>query len=110
MTHIVEDLKHKPYHYYDVETARECLAEITPDLFIIDMHIEDSMNATKALIRDLRKKKKLKVIPILIISAFVTKEEITNEFPGFDPDNVIVKPANAGVISDRIKKLLKAKK
>lgn len=110
VSHIVDDLKYEPHCFVDVESARVALEKLTPHLFIIDMNIQDSMNATKALIRDLRKKKQLKTIPILIISAFVTKEEIVDEFPGFDKDNVIVKPANVGDITDRIKRLLAAKK
>ncbi len=106
MTHIAEDLNHIPFHYQEVNTARQELKKFTPDLFIIDMHINDSMNTTKAFICDLRKKKKLKSIPILIISAFVTKEEIVTEFPGFAPQDVILKPAKVEDISSRIKNLL----
>lgn len=99
---IVEALGHRPLNFYEVDPAKEGLIRETPDLFVIDMQIRDSMNASKTFIRYLSKNKKYKRIPIIIISAYVTKNGIHEEFPFIDLENVIEKPAKTETIIKRI--------
>jgi response regulator RpfG family c-di-GMP phosphodiesterase len=56
------------------------------------------------------KSKLHKQIPIIIISGYVTKEDIGKELPGFDIENVIEKPFNVETIINRVKELLKKSK
>jgi DNA-binding response OmpR family regulator len=110
LRHNMEDLGHEPLPFSDVESAREELEKQTPDLFIIDMQIKESRKSTLAFIKDLSKSRLYKHIPIIIISAYVTKEEIERELPKFNTDNVIEKPFNVETISAKVKELLKGKK
>lgn len=110
LCHNMEDLGHEPMSFGDVESAEEELEKQTPDLFIIDMHIRDSKKSTLAFIKYLSKNRLYKHIPIIIISAYVTKDYIKKELPKFNTDNVIEKPFNVETISAKVKELLKGKK
>jgi response regulator RpfG family c-di-GMP phosphodiesterase len=106
MCDIVEDLGHEPRNFFDIDSAKTDLRQEIPDLFVIDMHIGDSMHTTKTFIRDILKNKKHKKIPIIIISAYVTKDDIQRDFPQLDTSNVIEKPASVKTISEKIEYLL----
>jgi DNA-binding response OmpR family regulator len=110
LCHNMEDIGHEPLPFFDVESAREELERQTPDLFTIDMQIRDSRKSTLALIKELSKNRLYKHIPIIIISAYVTREDVEKELPKFNTDNVIEKPFNVDTISAKVKELLKGKK
>jgi two-component system sensor histidine kinase/response regulator len=110
LCHNMEDLGHEPLSFEYVESAREELERQPPDLFIIDMHIRDSKKSTLDFIKYLSKNRLYKHIPIIIISAYVTREDIERDLPKFDTDNVIEKPFNVDTISAKVKELLKGKK
>lgn len=63
-----------------------------------------------AFIKDLSKSKHTKNIPVIIVSAYVTRESIKEEMPWFDLENVIEKPFNVETIAKKVKELLKGKK
>lgn len=110
LCHSIEDLGHKPMPFDDVESAKKMLKEQLPDLFIIDIHIKDSKRSTLALINELTTSKHYKHVPIIIVSAYATKEEIKKELPKFNTDNVIEKPFNVDAVSAKVKSFLKGKK
>ncbi len=110
MCHSMEDLGHEAMDFFDVESAKEKLKEQIPDLFIIDMQIKESMKSSLAFIKELAKSKYYRQIPVIIISAYVTREDIKKELPDFNPENVIEKPFNVNAITTLVKKLLKGKK
>jgi DNA-binding response OmpR family regulator len=110
LCHNMEDIGHEPLPFKDVEPAREELERQTPDLFIIDMHIRDSKKSTLDFIKYLSKNKLYKHVPIIIISAYVTKDDIKKDLPKFNTDNVIEKPFNVETISSKVKELLKDKR
>jgi len=106
----MEDLGHEPMPFYDLESAREALKDTIPELFIIDMQIKENRKPTFAFVTELLKTKQYKGIPIIIVSAYVTPEEIRKEIPGFPLENVVEKPFNVETISKKVKELLKGKK
>jgi len=106
----MEDLGHEPMDFFDVESAKEKLKEQMPDLFIIDMHIHESSKSSLAFIKELQKSKYSKEIPVIIISAYVTRENIKVDLPWFNLENVIEKPFNVDTIAKKVKELLKEKK
>lgn len=106
----MEDIEHEHLSFGDVESAKEELERQMPDLFIIDMQIRDSRKSTLAFIKDLSKSRLYKSIPIIIISAYATKDEIKRELPNFNTDSVIEKPFNVETISAKVKELLKSKR
>jgi len=110
LCHDMEDLGHEPMPFYDLESAREVLKETTPDLFIIDMQLKDNRKPTFAFVNGLLKTRHYKDIPIIIVSAHVTRDEIKSEIPGFPLENVVEKPFNVETISKKVKELLKGKK
>jgi DNA-binding response OmpR family regulator len=110
LRHNMEDLGHEPLPFSDVESAKDELEKQTPDLFIIDMQIGDSRKSTLAFIKNLSKSRLYKNTPIIIISAYVTREDIDRELPKFNTDNVIEKPFNVDTISAKVRELLKGKK
>jgi CheY-like chemotaxis protein len=111
LCHNMEDIGHEPISFFDVESAKEELNKHTiPDLFIIDMQIGNYWKPTLEFVKELKKKKQYKKIPIIIISAYVNKDEIEKEFPKFEKENVISKPFNVDTISAKVKELLKGKK
>lgn len=110
LCHNMEDLGHEPMSFFEVEKAKEKMKEQIPDLFIIDMHIKESMKSTMAFIKDLSKSKHTENIPVIIVSAYVTRENIKAELPWFNLENVIEKPFNVDIIAKKVKELLKGKK
>ena len=109
----VEDLGHEAMTFFDVEPAKAMLKELgqnVPELFIIDMQIKQSMKSSLDFIKFLSKSRHYKEIPVIIISAFMTKDNIKDELPGFNLDNVIEKPFNVETMTSKIKALLKGKK
>lgn len=110
LRHTMEDLGHVPMDFHDVDMAKESLRTQFPDLFIIDMQINESTKSTLALIKDLSKSKHTRNIPVIIISAYLAKDNIRSELPGFDLDNVIEKPFNVETITKKVKELLSGKK
>ncbi|UCH93896.1 MAG: response regulator [Candidatus Aminicenantes bacterium] len=110
LCHSMEDLKHETMPFFDIDSAKEELKKEKPDLFIVDIQIQESKKSSLAFIRDLLKSRYYKKIPIIIISAYVTKEDIKDELPGFDLKNVIEKPFNVDTITSKVKELLKGKK
>jgi len=110
LCHSMEDLGHEPMDFFEVESAQQKLKEQMPDLFIIDMQIQESTKSTLAFIKDLSKSKHTKDIPVIIISAYVTRENIKDELPWFNLENVIEKPFNVDTIAKKVKELLKGKK
>jgi CheY-like chemotaxis protein len=110
LCHNIEDLGHAPVSFGDVESAEEELERQPPDLFIVDMHIRDSRKSTLDFIKYLSKNRLYKKIPIIIISAYVTKDDVKIDLPKFNPENVIKKPFNVDTISSKVKELLKDKK
>ena len=110
LCHSMEDLGHEAMNFFDVESAKEKLKEHIPDLFIIDMQIRESTKSTLTFIKELSKSKYYKQIPVIIISAYMTKDNIREELPGFNLENVIEKPFNVDSITKKVKELLKGKK
>jgi DNA-binding NtrC family response regulator len=108
--HSMEDLGHEPMNFFDVESAKEKLKEQVPDLFIIDMQIKESTKSSLGFIKELSKSRYYKEIPVIIISAYMTKDNIKEELPGFKLENVIEKPFNVDTITSKVKELLKRKK
>lgn len=106
----MEDLGYQPMPFYDLESAREALKETIPGFLIIDVQIHENRKPTFVFITELLKTKKYRDIPIIIVSAYVTRDEIKSEIPGFPLDNVVEKPFNVDTISKMIKELLKGKK
>jgi response regulator RpfG family c-di-GMP phosphodiesterase len=74
------------------------------------MQIGDSRTSTRDFIKYLSKDRIYKTIPIIIISAYVTKEDVKRELPNFKTDNVIEKPFNVETLSAKVKEFLKGKK
>ncbi|MDQ1349765.1 MAG: Response regulator [Acidobacteriota bacterium] len=110
LCHSMEDLGHESMAFYEVELAKEKLKEQMPDLFIIDMQILESTKSSLAFIKDLSKSRHTKGIPVIIISAYVTRENIKVDLPWFNLENVIEKPFNVDTITKKVKELLKGKK
>lgn len=110
LCHSMEDAGHKTMPFYEYDSAKEELKKSTPDLFILDFQIKGSNTAALEFIKGLMKSKQHKQIPIIIISAYVTKADIEKQFPGFDIENVIEKPFNVKTIINRVKELLKKSK
>ncbi|MGD2091808.1 MAG: response regulator [Candidatus Aminicenantes bacterium] len=110
LCHSMEDAGHKTMPFYDYDSAKDELKNSTPDLFILDFQIKGIRTAALDFIKGLMKSKHHKRIPIIIISAYVTKEDIEKQFPGFDIENVIEKPFNVETITTRVRELLKKSK
>jgi CheY-like chemotaxis protein len=110
LCHCIEDLNHTPIPSSDVDEAKEYMEQKTPDLIIIDMELNGSREASYGLIMELLESKKLKHIPIIIVSAYVKEEDIKKKLPSFPVENLIEKPFNSDTISLKVKDLLKRKK
>jgi DNA-binding response OmpR family regulator len=110
LCHSMEDIGHNTLPFYEYESAKYELKKSAPDLFILDFQIAGSRTATLDFIKGLRKSKPHKQIPIIIVSAYVTKEEIEKLLPGFDIENVIEKPFNVETITFKVRELLKKSK
>jgi len=110
LCHSMEDAGHKTLPFFEYESAKDELKKSTPDLFILDFQIEGSKTAALDFIKGLIKSKLHKQIPIIIVSAYVTKEYIENQFPDFNIENVIEKPFNVETIINKVKELLKKSK
>lgn len=110
LCHSMEDQGHEPIPLYDLESAEKELKKQIPDLFVIDVQIKNIRNPTFAFIDGLMKSRYYREIPIIIVSAYVSREEIRKELPNFPIDNVIEKPFNVETITAKVKELLKGKK
>lgn len=110
LCHNMEDLGHEPMGFNEVDPATKKLKDQIPDLFIIDMQIKESTTSTLAFIKDLSKSKQTRDIPVIIISAYMTSENIKDALPWFNLENVIEKPFNVDTITKKVKELLKGKK
>ncbi len=110
LCHSMEDMEHEPMHFFDIDSAKEALTQHKPDLIIIDIELNGSRKSSFGFILELSKSKVYREIPVIIISAYVSKEDIKKELPFFDPDNFIEKPFNVETITSRVKESLKKKK
>ena len=110
LCHSMEDAGHQTMPFFEYDSAKEELKKSTPDLFILDFQIAGSKTAALEFIKGLMKSKQHKKIPVIIISAYVTRVDIEKELPGFDIKNVIEKPFNVETISSKVKDLLKKSK
>lgn len=106
LCHNMEDLGHETIGFFDVDSAKEKLKDEKPDLFIVDMLIKESSKSTLVFIKELSKSRFYKEIPVIIISAYMTKENIKDELPEFNSENVIEKPFNVDAITSKINELL----
>jgi len=110
LCHSMEDAGHKTLPFFEYDSAKEELKKSTPDLFILDFQIEGIRTAALDFIKGLMKSKQHKQIPIIIVSAYVTRADIEKELPDFDLENVIEKPFNVETIINRVRELLKKSK
>ena len=102
---------------YNVETcmsAKECIAKlkaVKPDLIILDVMMETDHSGFD-LCRELKRDPDTKNIPILMLTAIDQKYPLNFATAAGDEtwlpvEDFIDKPVEAGVLVDRIKKLLK---
>lgn len=87
----------------DLAEARELLAEITPDLVLLDRHLPDGDGLD--LIPEIRNSERLGSVPILLVSASVLPRDVQAAMDagcdGFLPKPVRVKP-----LVDEVRRLL----
>jgi CheY-like chemotaxis protein len=110
MCHVIEDLGHTPADFFDIEPAKKELEKEKPALFIIDINLNGSNKSSYNFIRELHANPIYKNIPIIIVSAFASKENVPQELPFFDTEYVLEKPFNPDSISAKVKALMKSKK
>jgi DNA-binding response OmpR family regulator len=110
LCHGMEDLNHQPMPFFFLDKAKEELLNQEPDLLIIDVELNGGSKANLAFIIELSNSAAFREIPIIIISAYVSKEDIKKELPFFDLDYVIEKPFDVETITSKVRTLLKKKK
>jgi CheY-like chemotaxis protein len=102
---------------YRVETctsARECIAKLKimkPDLIIMDVMMESDHSGFDTC-RELKRDSSTKEIPILMLTAVDQKYPLNFKSAAGDEswlpvDDFIDKPVDAGILLERVKKLLK---
>lgn len=79
--------------------------EFNPDLLILDIMLPDADG--RVLLQELRLNEKTRQIPVLMISARYTKENLQNV--EFKPDAFVAKPFDIDDLLDRIEGLLAGK-
>ena len=79
--------------------------EFNPDLLILDIMLPDADG--RVLLRELRMNERTKHIPVLMISARYTKENL--QTMEFKPDAFVAKPFDIDDLLDRIEGLLAGK-
>jgi len=83
----------------------EHIDEFNPDLLILDIMLPDADG--RVLLQELRLNEKTRHIPVLMISARYTKENLQNV--EFKPDAFVAKPFDIDDLLDRIEGLLAGK-
>lgn len=81
------------------------IEEVTPDLIILDIMLPDGDG--RALLKSLRTDKKTENIPVLMISARYTEQNI--EHGEFKPNGFLAKPFDIDDLLDRIEGILAGK-
>jgi two-component system phosphate regulon response regulator PhoB len=100
-------LSQSGFHTYgcsDVKCAKKTIADLTPDLLIVDWMLPDSSGIE--LIRWLRRQDKYKQLPTLMLTA---RSEESDKITGLDSgaDDYMTKPLSLRELQSRVKALLR---
>lgn len=103
----LEDIGFTVKRAQNVEEAFEVLDKFEPDIFILDIVIENSKDGGILFADEIHKKPKFKDTPVLFISAHLDELNIEKHFPGNLKENVLPKPFDFEQLVNKTKEILK---
>jgi DNA-binding response OmpR family regulator len=103
----LEDVGYEVMKAKNVEEAHQVLKKFTPDLFILDIVIENIRNRGIQFAEKLLENSRFKDIPVLFISAHLDEKSIIEHIPGNLKGNILPKPFDFEKLLGKIREVLK---